>query len=249
MLANWVPAPPKVRWADNEVHVWLTTLELPGDQVGRMETLLSLDEREKAARFHFEKDRRHYIAGRGFLRSLLGEYLAADPARLEFVCNSYGKPSLASSPTPTLRFNLSHSRGLALCAVAHERDVGIDLEYIRPDFATDEIAERFFAPAEVAALRSLAPEQQPRAFFDCWTRKEAYIKARGDGLFRLLNSFTVAFAPDEPPAILHAEDDPQASVRWSVHALDAPDGFAAALVVEQPVAQIQCWRWPSGRAD
>lgn len=232
MLANWVPAPPKVRWADNEVHVWLTTLELPGDQVGRMETLLSLDEREKAARFHFEKDRRHYIAGRGFLRSLLGEYLAADPARLEFVCNSYGKPSLASSPTPTLRFNLSHSRGLALCAVAHERDVGIDLEYIRPDFATDEIAERFFAPAEVAALRSLAPEQQPRAFFNCWTRKEAFIKALGLGVSHPLDCFDVSLAPGDPARILRVKDTPGADAGWCLDSFSPLPGFVVAMVTE-----------------
>jgi 4'-phosphopantetheinyl transferase len=238
---HWPPPPPKPHLADNEVHVWLARLDGPPGDMTRKEALLSPDERARAARFHFEKDRDHFVSGRGILRSILGLYLAVDPAGLHFSCNEFGKPALASSST-SLRFNLSHSHGLALYAITRDREVGIDLEFIRPDFATEPIAEKFFASSEVAKLRSFAPDLVPRAFFECWTRKEAYIKARGDGLSRRLNSFSVAFGRGERPAIRHADDDPHASTRWSVHELPTPEGYAAALVVEGQDARVHCWR-------
>jgi 4'-phosphopantetheinyl transferase len=240
---NWPPSPPALDLADNDVHVWLARLALPAPVLRRMEALLSADEREQAARFRFEKDRNHHVATRGILRSILGAYLSVEPAQLQFTGNSFGKPSLAHDSGPPLRFNLSHSHGLALYAITRAREVGIDLEFIRPDIATEPIAGKFFAPSEVAKLRGLAPDLQTSAFFDCWTRKEAYIKARGDGLSRRLNSFSVAFGPGEAPAVLHADDDPQASTRWSLLELVAPDGYAAALVVEGQGVRVHCWQW------
>src|ERR1043166_1017688 len=182
-LPQWVPPPDDLKLPDEEVHVWRAGLDLPPAQLERLHRVLSPDEQEKAAWFHFEKDRQHFTAARGFLRMILGRYLGSDPGELRFSYNSYGKPSLAAEfSTPPLRFNLAHSHGLALFAFNCGRELGIDLESIRPDRATEEIAERFFAEAEVAALRSLPLEARVRAFFDCWTRKEAFIKARGMGL-------------------------------------------------------------------
>src|SRR5207245_9098248 len=128
-------------------------------------------------------DRHHYIAVRELLRSILCKYLAKEPGQLRFSYNPYGKPELASpADSGALRFNLAHSRGLALYAFTRRRQIGIDVEMIRPDFATEEIAARFFSPAEIAVLRSLPRELQPLAFFSCCTRQEAFIKARGMGL-------------------------------------------------------------------
>jgi len=118
----------------------------------------------------------------------------------------------------------------------------VDLEKIRPDFASTEIAGRFFSAAESARLRSLAPEERAQAFFECWTRKEAYIKARGDGLSRRLDSFEVAFGPGVAPAIVSAADEPDASTRWAVHDFHPAEGYCGALVVERPAVAVTCWK-------
>jgi len=174
---------------------------------------------------------------------LLGRYLGVAPQSVELQFNAFGKPSLAGAFAASgLRFNISHSHGLALFAFGRERELGVDIEKIRPDFASVEIAGRFFCAAESARLRSLAPEHQPRAFFECWTRKEAYIKARGDGLSRRLDTFEVAFGPGAAPAILAASDDPDAAARWAVHDLQPADGYCGALIVERPGVAVACWR-------
>ena len=126
-------------------------------------------------------------------------------------------------------------------AFTRGREIGIDLERIRPNFATQEIAERFFAPAEIAVLRSLSEEVRTRAFFDCWTRKEAFIKARGLGLSLSLRKFAVSLAPEEEPALLSVEEDPQAPTRWTLKNLEVAEGFAAALAVEGRDCQIRCY--------
>lgn len=144
----------------------------------------------------------------------------------------------------TLHFNVSHSNGLALYAVARGREIGIDLEFVREDIAGLEIAERFFSSREVSALRALAPSEYTVAFFDCWTRKEAYIKARGEGLSHPLHGFTVSLAPGTPAAILNIDADPHEAARWTLVALSPGDGYRAALAVEGRVAHLRCWRWP-----
>jgi 4'-phosphopantetheinyl transferase len=171
--------------------------------------------------------------GRGLLRIILGHYVEAPPEGLRFCYNPYGKPAL--DPTQdrgSLRFNLSHSGGRALYAVARGREVGVDVETIRTEFAGLAIAERFFAPAEVAVLRDLAPEHRTRAFFSCWTRKEAFIKARGKGLSIPLDTFEVSLAPGAPAALLATHDDRDEAARWTLFDLDPGPGFAGALAVE-----------------
>jgi len=241
-LPPWVPPPDDLKLPDEEVHVWRAGLDLPTAQLERLHRVLSPDEQEKAARFHFEKDRQHFTAARGFLRMILGRYLGSDPGELRFSYNSYGKPSLAAEfSNPPLRFNLAHSHGLALFAFNRGRELGIDLESIRPDRATEEIAERFFAEAEVSALRSLPLEARVRAFFDCWTRKEAFIKARGMGLSLQLDKFAVTLRPGETPALLSVADDPEALSRWILRNLEPADGYAAALAVEGHDWKLKCF--------
>lgn len=228
----------------DEVHVWRVPLEQPASVLGRLRALLDEGELSRAERFHFARDRDHFVVARGVLRTLLGSYLGVGPAALSFAYNPFGKPSLKDEgDAPPVRFNLSHSHGLALCAFARERELGVDVERVRAEFAGDEIAEHFFAAREVAALRGLGPDQKTEAFFNCWTRKEAYIKAIGEGLSHPLESFTVSLRPGEPAALLSVEGDPAETRRWSLTALEPAPGYVAALVVERPGWRLNCFEW------
>ena len=226
--------------ADDDVHVWQAPLDRAGDLPALFATLAD-DERARAARFHAERDREHFIAGRGLLRAILARYVGVPAAELSFAYGPHGKPMLsAGSNAGDLRFNLAHSHGMALYALARGREVGVDLEYIAPR-GEEGIAERFFSAAEVATLRRLPATERRDAFYACWTRKEAYIKARGDGLALDLSRFDVSLAPGEPAALLRHDDEVPA--RWSLAALDVAPGYAAALCVEGPLPPPICRRW------
>jgi 4'-phosphopantetheinyl transferase len=166
------------------------------------------------------------------LRKLLGGYLGVKPSELRFTYSDKGKPALAETQQNWLNFNLAHAHGRALYAFSIGRGVGIDLEFMREDFVGDTIAERFFSPAEIAVLATVPFELKQQAFFNCWTRKEAYIKARGDGLSMPLDEFDVSFAPGAEAALLRNHKDPGEATRWSMRSIPAPEGYAAALVVE-----------------
>jgi 4'-phosphopantetheinyl transferase len=204
--------------------------------------VLSPDERQRAARYHFQRDREHFCVARGALRSILGDYLNRPPARISFSYGPYGKPALDGvAGGARLRFNVAHSHGLALYAVTLDRETGVDVELVRDDFPTFDIAERFFSEAEVAAWRALPPDERAGAFFDCWTRKEAYIKARGEGLSLPLHEFTVSLG--ESPRLLSAGDDPREASRWSLIELHPATGYRAALAVEGDAPAVRCWQW------
>jgi 4'-phosphopantetheinyl transferase len=242
---TWLDAPERPRLAEGEVHVWRVRLNQNEATRRELSESLSADERERAGRFHFRRDREHFTVARGALRSILGLYTGVAPRLLRFSYDEYGKPSLCGEAgVAPLRFNLSHSNELALYAVARGRAVGIDLEYVRAEFAGLEIAERFFSPCEVSALRALPPGERAVAFFNCWTRKEAYIKARGEGLSHPLHLFTVSLAPGEPAALLRTDDDPQDAARWAIVELHPSEGYRAAVAVEGGPPSLRCWRWP-----
>lgn len=238
---SWSQAPASLSLDEGEVHVWRIALDQPESAVMRFRNMLEDYETLRADRFHFEKDRRSFIISRGFLRQVIARYLSSPPDSLRFSYGPYGKPALDGElKASTLRFNLSHSHGVALIAVAETRELGVDVEYIRADFAGTDIARRFFSPHEVAALSALPAEQQVAAFFRCWTRKEAYIKAIGRGLSQPLDGFDVTLAPELPPALLRAdEDDPS---RWSLSDIDAGSEYAAALMVEGTISSIRLWQ-------
>jgi 4'-phosphopantetheinyl transferase len=221
------------------VHVWRASLDQGEAVVKDLEQTLSLEEMGRADRFHASVHRRDFVVGRGLARAILGRYLRVSPERFEFAHNAYGKPFLPDSP---IKFNLSHAGRLALYAVARGREVGVDIERIRSDFDCEAIAERFFSERERGMLRALAPESRHRGFFYGWTRKEAFIKAIGQGVSFPLDQFDVALAPDTPAALLRIRGDAQAAAPWRVLDLDVADGYAAALVVEGPV-QVQQWDW------
>jgi 4'-phosphopantetheinyl transferase len=227
---GWEQIPASWTLASDEVHVWRARLDRSEREREVLLASLSDDEHRRAARFHFAEGRNHYIAGRGMLRQILARYLGIAPGDLRFGYNRHGKPCLQGEAR--LRFNLSHSRGLALYCVALDREVGVDVEFMRPDFACTSIAERFFSANEVAVLRELPDAERVAAFFRCWTRKEAYIKARGKGLAIPLDHFDVSLRPDEPAELLDDRDRPTETGRWRMDGLDPGAEFAGALAVE-----------------
>ncbi len=191
---------------ENEIHLWHATLDLQPPGIQDLQRTLTMDEYRRAGRFRLHRDRNRFIVARGLLRVILACYLHENPAHLRFCYSPYGKPALATKPAgDTLNFNLSHSDGIALYAVTRGRELGVDLERIRPDRADENVAEQFFSPREMAALRALPPNARPEAFFACWTRKEAYIKATGDGFTIPLNQFSVSISGEEPAIILDSD--------------------------------------------
>ncbi len=243
--APWLHPPETLQLSNDEVHVWRATLDVGLARVHGFERTLAADERARAARFHFDTHRNRFIVSRGVLRTILGRYLGIEPDRLQFRYSSHGKPALsAGSESNSIRFNVSHAGGMALYAITTDREVGIDVERIRPDFANEEIAERFFSPREIAALRALSPQSRLEAFFACWTRKEAYIKARGEGLSLPLDRFDVSLAPGQPAALLAVQDYSEEATRWTIRELVPGSDYVAALAVEGHNWRLECWQWP-----
>jgi 4'-phosphopantetheinyl transferase len=224
----------------DEVHVWRTSLDLPQEAFAPLSELLSPEEAERAARFRFERDRRRFVVAQGTLRRLLARYTGQAPAELLFERGPWGKPSLVSPEggAASVRFNLSHSGELALYAVTRAREVGVDVERVRPDTAIERLASRFFSPVEAAELLSLPEPSRRRAFFDCWTRKEAVMKAVGRGLALGLDQFDVTLRPGEPPRLRRTAWDPADATRWALHVIEVPDGYAGALAVEGGCASL-----------
>jgi 4'-phosphopantetheinyl transferase len=244
-VSPWRAPPETLVLGADEVHVWRATLDRPPSQIQEFLDNLATDEQARAERFYFERDREHFIVARGVLRAILGGYLNRPPESLSFCCSSHGKPALAGeSDGDAIRFSVSHSHGVALYAVTRGREVGIDIERIRFDVAVAEISERFFSSREVAMLRSLRVEVQRQAFFNCWTRKEAYIKARGEGLSLPLDEFDVSLAPGEPAALLGTQRDPSEASRWSLQEITPAPGYAAALAVAGHGWRLTCWQRP-----
>jgi 4'-phosphopantetheinyl transferase len=237
----WEAPPPDIGLSDHEVHVWRVRLDQVPARVQAAARLLAPNERQRAARFRFERDRRRYIVSQASLRQVLARYLERPPEQIVFRRSERGKPALASADT--LRFNASHSHELALYAVTHSREVGIDIEHLHPLPDAAQIVRRFFAEQERATFFRLPEAQRQAAFFTCWTRKEALLKARGEGLYRPLHQFAVSFGPDDPPRLLYFEDLPQEPQRWTFRALTPAPGYVATLVVEWPLRSLRTWHF------
>jgi 4'-phosphopantetheinyl transferase len=225
-----------VKLGIGEAHIWQADLESLALPEKWAETL-SEDECERAIRFRFDRDKRHFIICRTLLRVLLGNYLGVAPAYTVFHYSSHRKPSVAT-PTSDIRFNLSHSGERAVFAFIRGRELGIDVEQIRQDFEAQSIAERFFSSAEREALARIPHGIRHQAFFHCWTRKEAFVKAKGDGLFLPLDQFDVSLVPGQPAQLLDTRPDGEERQRWSLSALEVGDQYAGALVVEGPTVKL-----------
>ncbi len=216
-----------------EVHIWRVRLNVPHERTLAATTLLDGAERAKAKRFRRLSDRRRYIAAHARVRQILGLYAGCEPEEIGFQVNDFGKPSLTNNgQAREICFNLAHSGELGLLCVSRGRDVGVDIELIRPEFAGLDVAKKFFSPLEVEQLMALPAPSRTRAFFRCWTFKEAFIKAKGRGLSIPLDSFDVALAPRVGPVLLSSRDDPGDVHRWHIRELSVQDGYAAAMAVE-----------------
>jgi len=233
-----------LRLNDDEVHVWYATLDREAPHMGAFRQTLSPGELARADRFRLAEDRRRFIVGRGLLRLILSRYLGMEPAQLRFCYGRYGKPALANGPgEDTLSFNLAHAEGLALYAVVRNRQIGVDVERMRTDFDYQEVAERFFSWREQGVLRALPQRARCEAFFAGWTRKEAYLKARGEGLSFPLHEVEVTLAPGEPAALLSVGRDTGEARRWALHELKPHPGYAAAVAVEGRGWRLGVGRW------
>ena len=218
--------------ADDEIHVWRSDLSVSALEIVRLKLIISLDERERAERFNFECDRQRSIIGRGRLRLLLGKILGLPASSLRFEYDGFGKPKLTSTQEQRLQFNVSHSGDLVLIAVTRGRAVGVDVERIRGDIDVDGLAKRFFSTNENERLNPLTGRRRYDAFFTCWTRKEAYLKGRGDGLSLPLDQFDVSFLPDEEPRLLETRFDPAEVRGWTLRSVNVPSGYVASLAAE-----------------
>ena len=238
--ALWSQPPDALDLQSHQVDAWRIALDLPPASVRSLESHLSTEESERAERFRFSTDRDRYIVAHGCLRKILAHYLHCQPGQLHLSTNEYGKPFLENHK---LEFNLSHSGNFALMAVSQVHKVGVDVERIRSNLEHDSIARRFFSANEIAELMALPPDQKELAFFNCWTRKEAYIKAQGLGLTLPLNSFDVSLAPNEPAILRATRPNPQEADHWTLLALDVDPNYAGALAVEGQELDFRLWDW------
>jgi 4'-phosphopantetheinyl transferase len=239
---TWPFGPAQPKLGENEVHVWCTGLCLVGRVVASLSSRLSGDEQQRASRYLRQRDQRRFTLARGWLRTILGLYLKCDPRVVEFAYGPRGKPLLADSETG-LRFNLAHSEEMAICAVTSNRWVGVDVEAIRPMTELEQIARRFFCRGEVVRLLSLHPVERLQGFFNCWTRKEAYLKATGQGVAAGLDQFEVTLAPGDTPLMLSNRFAPEELQRWTLYDLQPLRGYAAALAVEGSDLSVKSWHW------
>jgi 4'-phosphopantetheinyl transferase len=229
---------PRFHLSDGEIHVWRASLEADSD-VCHLEPLLSNDEVVRANRFRFPEHRRRFVIARGCLRQLVSRYLNVSPQTVAFTYSAEGKPALNPSHASKLVFNVSHSGDIAAFAFTLQHKIGVDVEMVRHDVDVDEIPKRFFSDHEQQGLAKLRNYDKFRGFFNCWARKEAYVKAVGSGLSLPLRDFDVSFLPGEPAQLLATRPDSSIATQWSMASLDFGDNCAAAVVVEGVIDELK----------
>lgn len=226
------------------LHVWRILLRQSEDVVHTLQEYLSMDEARRADRYRRERDRTRYVVAHGSLRELLADYTSQTPRNISFGHTATGKPFLIDDQGERrLRFNLSHAGEWAIVALAASMEVGIDIEQIDSDVSVEAVAERFFSLSEFEALREVPSEQRTGAFFTAWTRKEAYVKARGEGIADRLRHFSVSIAPEQIPILLTDSIDAHAALHWKIYDLDIAPGYAAAIAAEGATHRLRTMRW------
>jgi 4'-phosphopantetheinyl transferase len=234
---------------EDEVQLWRADLDAIRADESRWLNLLSTDEARRASRFHFSADRQRFVAARALLRMILAGYLATEPNQLLFSYSKKEKPSLGPEHAGSgVTFNISHSGGIALLAFTRRREIGVDVELVRRDFDIAAIAGRFFSVLEQQQLAAFADQKDEKkdekkfdAFFRCWTRKEAYIKATGEGLSLPLRQFDVSIVEDDHLALRSTRPDPAEAALWSLRDIPAGSGYVAALCVRGHDWQLKHW--------
>jgi 4'-phosphopantetheinyl transferase len=236
----WLTAATVPALAESELQVWRASLDLPSAVSQRVAKTLDVQEKKRAERFLVPQARDSFVAARGILRELLGTYLGLDATKITLSYGPQGKPFLSPVHNSRICFSVSHSHGMALFVFASGHEVGVDIERVEPKLKGTEIATHFFSEEETAGLAKLPPKLAEKAFFGCWTRKEAYVKARGQGLSIPLRSFTVSFAEREQLV----RDETGAP--WSCYALEPAEGFMGAVVAAGENWRLKCWEWTAG---
>ena len=245
-MTIWQHPPQQPILSNNQVHVWRANLELSTTDIEQLATCLSTDEIARANKFHFPKHRRRFIAARGILRHLLGNYIQLSPNIIEFEYGDRGKPRLATSVADSsLQFNVSHSEEYALYGFTHHHLIGVDLEYLREMKDAVKLAERFFSPREFKLLTSYASEQQREVFFKLWTAKESYLKAIGTGLTNSLASIDISFDQAGNPKLLAIEEDLEATANWVMYPCVPETNYVATVAIKTLTnsQQIDFWNW------
>lgn len=241
----WEQGSKRASLSDQEVHVWRTWLDLEEGLEDWFWRQLSRDEQERADRYFMKRDRRRFVAARGWLRAVLAGYVQCEPRQIQFTYEAWGKPALAGVD-PRFQFNLAHSEEMAVCVVTRDRRVGIDVEKIRKMDDLEQIARRYFSKKEQADLLRLGEADRHLGFFNCWTRKEAYLKATGEGVTAGLDQFQVTLIPGDRPALVNRDGMPEESARWEFHDLKPAPGYASALTIEGVGLALTCWDWTRG---
>ena len=228
---------------NSDVHVWSFPLGTSRDSLARFESFLSNDERERARRFHFEQHRNHYVAGRGWLRELLGHYLDTSPEQVQFQYGRHGKPLLSAHNSNALHFNLAHSDGIALAGVTRAGPLGLDIERIQVLEDMAELVKLFFSPRENSMFQELELQQQLVAFFNLWTRKEAFLKATGEGISQYLKQVEVTFLPGERVRFLKLPERFETAEKWTLKDLTVDSDFKAALAINLRDIRVHYDQW------
>ena len=233
-----------------DVHLWVCEFDSCSTDLLQLAHVLSSDEQVRGGRSRDEEDRLRLLHARAMLRGIIASYLNVPASELQFSYNRFGKPSLSGQPhSEELCFNLSHSHRIALVGVTRNREIGVDVEQIRPELADEAIGEFFFSPREISKFRALPAATKARAFFQCWTRREAFLKAIGEGFATDQRDFDVSFVPGEPPALLRIGDDPSAAKGWSLYSLEPAPDYVAAVAVKDVNLTFQTSRWTNSRAE
>ena len=236
------PPPDDLPLAGNEVHIWAAALDVDAAALAKFAGALSVAEKERAAKFKFERLRDRFIAGRGSLRAILGRYLRVEPAVVDFIYSPQGKPSLAPEfSSARIHFSLAHSEDLALVAATRAGPVGVDVERIRPLKDAADLVSRFFSARESELFQKLAADRKPEAFFNLWTRKEALLKATGEGLAGGLNRVEVTFLESQPPSVLAISGDFATAARWKLSGFSPAAGFVGAVAIQADNVRLRCW--------
>ena len=235
---------------NGDVHIWLVPLDTRATCLQFLMASLSSGEVTRADRFRFAADRDRFVARRGMLRRILCQYIDTKPERFDYVLGPQGKPALAEPfADHPLRFNISHSGGQAVYAVTSHADVGVDVEQIDPARADAQVANQFFAPEEVASLQTLDAERWVEGFFNCWTRKEAYIKAVGGGLSIPLDAFVVSLLPSEPTELKRIDAEARPYARWTLQSLDCGRDFKGCVAIEGETCRVHYRSWQEAWPD
>lgn len=239
VAANGVPI--NERPAQDELYLIFSRLRAPGELIQDLWQLLSLDERERANRFRFEKHRSDFVVARGLLRIILGRCVGIEAANIQFDYGAHGKPTL--SDHPRISFNLSHSEDLVVYAIGSGQQLGVDLESVRTLEDMSQVAQSYFCSAEHREFLGVPEALRARAFFNCWTRKEAFVKAVGQGLSYPLHRFQVTLQPGQPAEFVHIDGRPGSQTVWSLYDAMPSDTYAAALAVKSRISHVRSWRF------